>query len=195
MSCYTNTLRGPISGTGFSHTQTRCCVPALQQPAVFWLTVNLLFVIMCQPSLWFQGMAESIKTATSVDFSFTTPLQRFVPSAEGRSMKSAVKKPPQGQHQRFSFGALNIQKSVSAITLRRRRIAMQSRFAPSSHTATVWVSSHTNTPGFLYRLSALPPISSLLLEKRGEMWYNIPAVGAGFPVAGCLSHPKHAVVL
>ena len=72
----------------------------------------------------------------------------------GCSMKSAVKKPPQGQHQRFSFGALNIQKSVSAITLRRRRIAMQSRFAPSSHTATVWVSSHTNTPGFLYRLSA-----------------------------------------
>ena len=29
-------------------------LPTLQRPAVFWLTVNLLFVIMCQPSLAFR---------------------------------------------------------------------------------------------------------------------------------------------
>lgn len=73
----------------------------LQRPAVFWLTVNLLFCDNVPAIPVFQGMAESIKTATPVDFSFTTPLQRFVPSAEGRSMKSAVKKPPQGQHHGF----------------------------------------------------------------------------------------------
>ena len=34
----------------------------------------------------------------------------------------------------------------------------------------------------------VPPFSAHLrspLVKRGEMWYNIPTVGAGFPVTGC----------
>lgn len=135
-------------------------------------------------------------TATPAELLFYHPSAEFRAIRRGAQYEVRREKTATGAAPRVSFGALNIQNPVSAITLRRRRIAMQSRFAPSSHTATIWVSSHTNTPGFLYRLSALPPISSLLLEKRGEMWYNTPpTVGAGFPVAGCLSHPKHAVVL
>ena len=81
VSCYTNTLRGPISGTGFSHTQTRCCASNTSAACGFLAHSELAFCDNVPAIPGFQGMAESIKTATPAELLF------YHPSAEFRAIR------------------------------------------------------------------------------------------------------------